>query len=552
MYNWWKSDEPDMIIRMADADDINFVFKDGHNRIPIGPTERAVFIKDGKIMGIIDQDTIKIADEWTDKKIHTVMWRKEKDWGKVRRFLGKMIGRDGKELKSRTYVETIKRRVLDGYIHVLFVDATVIDLDIPINEADGVFTGDARENLTGKCTIRMEFEPLETPKQMRLLTEDKYFTKRDLVGRLRDEIVSEVLKPSMKGFEADEIYGNREVREAAEMTLLHELKHTFDSWGIGVRKVILNWDTPKRVLDDHELVRKKTEIDKEVAVREMEREKEDRERTYQQRVEMERLDLDIRKREKALGLAREIEVAKLDVADRKSELDNKKKRERIDQAAYMLEIMNLRRREREINMMEMRRKRVEMDMEREWERHRIEMDREEQRAGREIEREYKKNIAELERRTSEQAHAREVAAMTQHHKKEMKERDLEARRIAVDERLTMVETLGRHGGISKGQVDVAAVIGATGDEAAKTRAEAMKTETEGRGELYSASAMGVDGAAGAVMKMSEGTQVNVGEGGGDEGKKDVLAELRELMQMYRDGLLTQEEFGLMKKKLLGK
>ena len=92
MYYWWKSDEPDMIIRMADADDINFIFKDGHNRIPIGPTERAVFIKDGKMLGTIDQDTIKIADEWEEEKIHTIHWKKEKSEGKIKRFIGKLTG----------------------------------------------------------------------------------------------------------------------------------------------------------------------------------------------------------------------------------------------------------------------------------------------------------------------------------------------------------------------------------------------------------------------------------------------------------------------------
>ncbi len=550
MYNWWKSDEPDMIIRMADADDINFVFKDGHNRIPVGPTERAVFLKDGKIMGIIDQDTIKIADEWKEKKIHSVQWRNEKDWGKVRRFFGKMVGKKAEEIEKKTYVETIKRRVIDGYIHVLFVDATTIDLEIPIDEDDGIFTGDAAENLTGKCIIRMEFDPLETPKQMRLLSEDKCFTKGDLIARLRDEIVSEGLKPAMKGFEANEVFGNREVREASEMAIIHELKNTFANWGIVVRKVITNWDTPERVRDDHELARRKADIDKEIAIREMEREKEEREKDYRQRLEMERLDLDIRKRQKALALAREIEEAKIEVADRKNELENKKKRERIDQAAYMLEIMNLRRREREISMMDTRRSRLEMDTEREWERHRIEMEREEQRARRELEREHNRQLMEIERRAGERDHAREMADRAHDHKKEMKEKDLEARRLAMDERLSMVEALGKHGGIAKGQVDVADVIRATGDEAAKTRAEAMKTETEGRGDLYTATAMGVDGTSKAVMKMSEGAKVNVGQGGDGGTDREIMNELRELTQMYRDGLLSEDEFRIMKKKLM--
>ena len=254
MYNWWKSDEPDMIIRMADADDINFIFKDGHNRIPIGPTERAVFIKDGKMLGTIDQDTIKIADEWEEEKIHTIHWKKEKSEGKIKRFIGKLTGRKKDEdHEVREYVETIKRRVLDGYIHVLFVDATTIDMEIPVHESDGVYTGDSEEHLTGNMILRFEFDPLQTPKQLRLLSRDKSISVGELRERLRDEIMSEAVKPVLNSYEADEIYGNREVRESSEMAVLHELKKTLGHWGIDIQKVVANWDTPERVRLDHEL-----------------------------------------------------------------------------------------------------------------------------------------------------------------------------------------------------------------------------------------------------------------------------------------------------------
>ena len=186
MYNWWKSGNPDMIIRMADGKDIKTLFKRGHNRIPIGPTERAVFIKDGKMLGIIDQDTIKIADEWTESKIHTIYWKKEKEEGKLKGFFRKLAGKEKEtEYEAEQYQETISKRVVDGFINVLLVDATTIDLAFPINTADDVFTADARENLTGKLTLRIEFDPLQTAKQMKLLTKSKAMTTLELSNRIQ-------------------------------------------------------------------------------------------------------------------------------------------------------------------------------------------------------------------------------------------------------------------------------------------------------------------------------------------------------------------------------
>ena len=553
MYNWWKSDEPDMIIRMADADDINFIFKDGHNRIPIGPTERAVFIKDGKMLGTIDQDTIKIADEWEEEKIHTVHWKKEKSDGKIKRFIGRLTGKKKEEdHEERDYIETIRKRVLDGYIHVLFVDATTIDMKIPISESDGVYTGDSEEHLTGNMILRFEFAPLETPKQLRLLSRDKSLSVGELRERLRDEIISEAVKPVLNSYEADEIYGNREVRESSEMAVLHELKKTLGHWGIDIQKVIANWDTPERVRLDHKLALKKAEIDREIATREMERVKETREREYGMKIEGERLDFEIKKREKALTLAKTIEDAKIEVADKRNDLEDRKQRARIDRAAYMLEIMNLKRREREINQMELRRQRIEMDTEREWERHKMAMDREEKRAYTEIDREYKKHLAGIESTTLEHTHAKEMTAISQAHKVGMKEKELEARRIAAEERMGLVQVLGDHGGIGKGQVDVADVLRATGDEAEKIRAEAVKSETDGKGDLYSAAAMGVKDSAGAVMTLGGEPKLTVIGAAKDEStSKNTMAELRELTQMYRNGLLDEAEFRTMKKKLMG-
>ena len=283
----------------------------------------------------------------------------------------------------------------------------------------------------------------------------------------------------------------------------------------------------------------------------MERVKETREREYRLKIEDERLDFDIRKREKALELAKTIEDAKIEVADKRNDLEDRKQRARIDRAAYMLEIMNLKRKEREINQMELRRQRMEMDTEREWERHKMAMDREEKRARTEIDKQYQKHLAEIERTTLEQTHAKEMTAISQAHKVGMKEKELEARRIAAEERLGLVQVLGDHGGIGKGQVDVADVLRATGDEAEKIRAEAVKSETDGKGDLYSAAAMGVKDSAGAVMTLGGEPKLTViGAAKAESTSKNTMEELRELTRMYRDGLLDEAEFKTMKKKLM--
>ena len=424
MYNWWKSGNPDMIVRMADGKDIKFLFERGHNRIPIGPTLRAVFIKDGKMLGIIDQDTIKIADEWKEEKIHTVYWKKETDEGIFKRFFRKLAGREKEEeYEAWDYHETITKRVVDGYINVLLVDATTIDLPFSINAGDDVFTADARENLSGRLTVRFEFDPLQTPKQMKLLTKSKAMTVQDLCDRIRDEIISEVVKPVLNGFNSDEIYGNREIREMSEMAVMHEMEKTFDTWGIKLHKVIFNLDTPDRIKMDHELKKKKAEIDQEIDKKELEwkkteverlhrkeiedqqwkdeLERKEREREYQHKLTKEKEQWEDEQKEKAREEGKKLEKDKIELEENKHRLEMRKQRAEIDQNSYMTELMSIRRRTRELQMEETRRERGKMDMEKEWDRHKRKMDQERQRYERDLERKEQEHMQEMERKHQE-------------------------------------------------------------------------------------------------------------------------------------------------------
>ncbi|MDP6156849.1 MAG: hypothetical protein QGH39_04435 [Candidatus Thermoplasmatota archaeon] len=271
MHNWWKSGRPDIVIRMADGKDIKYLFDRGFNNIPIGPTERAVFIKEGRLLGIIDKDSLKIANRTEEDLVHALHWKKETNEEKIKNNLSKVFDLGAPEdLGLDDYFQMIRKKISTGYINVLIVDATSIDLEFPFDDTDEIYTADAGDRLGGTLTLRFEFDPHETPKQLKLLGRAQAVTLNALRKRLRDEIISEVIKPTLKEFSSDEIYGNREVRSTAEMSVLHQMKKTLGLWGIVIEKVILNLDTPGKVKMDSHLAKRKAAVEGEMAIDEME------------------------------------------------------------------------------------------------------------------------------------------------------------------------------------------------------------------------------------------------------------------------------------------
>ena len=270
MHNWWKSGRPDIVIRMADGKDIKYLFEHGFNKIPIGPTERAVFIKEGKLLGVIDKDSLRITDRSEEELIHALHWKSETDENKIKEGLSKFLDMGPREnLGLQDYYQLIRKKITTGYINVLIVDATSIDLEFPFDAADEIYTADARDRLGGILTLRFEFDPHEIPKQLKLLGRAQAVTLNALRKRLRDEIISEVIKPTLGEYKSDEIYGNREVRTTAEMSVLHQMKKTLGLWGILVEKVILNLDTPGKVKMDSDLAKRRAAVAGEMATDEM-------------------------------------------------------------------------------------------------------------------------------------------------------------------------------------------------------------------------------------------------------------------------------------------
>jgi len=275
MHNWWKSGRPDIVIRMADGKDIKYLFDHGFNKIPIGPTERAVFIKEGKLLGIIDKDSLRVSDRSEVELVHALHWKSETDENKIKENLSKILDLGLREdVGLDDYYRMIRKRISSGYINVLIVDATSIDLEFPFDDTDEIYTADARDRLGGRLTLRFEFDPHETPKQLKLLGRAQAVTLNAMRKRLRDEIISEVIKPTLKEYSSDQIYGNRELIATAEMAVMHRMKKTLGLWGIIVEKVILNLDTPGKVKMDSELAKRRAAMEGEMAMDEMEQARE--------------------------------------------------------------------------------------------------------------------------------------------------------------------------------------------------------------------------------------------------------------------------------------
>ena len=605
VYNWWKSHDPDMIIRMADDKDIKYLFKRGHNRIPIGPTERAVFIKNGKMLGLIDQDTIKIADQWDEKRIDTVYWKKEDDEGKFKRFFKRLAGvKKEVEYDIVDYYRTIQKRVVDGHINVLIVDATTLDLDFSIGPREEVYTADARENITGNLTVRFHFDPLETPKQMNLLSESKAMTKKGLSKRIWNEIMSEVIKPVLNGFNSDEIYGNRDVREMAEMAVMHEMEKTFDMWGIKLKKVIFNLDTPERVKMDHELAKKKAELDQEMAMKELswkkagaERlhrkeveirewedglERRERERQYQLRLRKEKEEWEDERKEKVRDEGKRIEGDKMVLEEEKKELELKFQRREFDEGMYRVKQMQLIRRERELDMDKRRQNRIEGHLKVEWDRHRIKMDKEEQRLEGELKMRQQAHLEEMER--IHQEHLREIEKgkprgevirrtdeqikqlQREIHELEMAIVDAPVEKIIylkdmIKEKTEQLRII-REGGTE----DIAITTGgSTGDkymdakkEAASKDAyvEVVHEEREYQEGDKQWARDAIDRTVGSMQRVQEAQAAGLGGGRAPSPEKSpkdlMMAEFKELKEMKEMGMLTEEEFEERRKKLIGK
>ncbi len=471
MYNWWKSGNPDMIIRMADDKDMKFLFKHGLNRIPIGPTERAVFIKDGKMLGLIDQDTIKIADEWTEERI-----------GRIKKFFRKLAGmKKEPEYEQWDYHQSIKKRVMDGHINVLLVDATTIDISVPISSTHEVFTADARENITGKLILRFSFDLLQTPKQMNLLTKSKAMTVPALSQRIQDEIFSEVVKPVISQYNSDEIYGNREIREMSEMAVTHEMEKTFDTWGMNVEKVILNLDTPERIKRDHELNKIKDKLDHEKELEQLEWkkekeerlhkwereeeeylhrkkiedqewrdgiEKEEREREYERHVQLEKEKWEKKRKEEVREEKLRIEADRRELEEQQHELELKKKRDEIDLMAYMNKVESLQEKEDQLQRLEYRRRQAEDEQKEEWEFHKRRMDAKEQDLRRtmaekqqahvqEMEKKHDEHVSEMEKKHAEHKAKLEQEIHKMKHDEEMREKERREREKVADTEATM-------------------------------------------------------------------------------------------------------------------
>ncbi len=275
MHNWWKSGRPDIVIRMADGKDIKYLFEHGFNKIPIGPTERAVFIKEGKLLGIIDKDSFRIADHTEEELVYALHWKSETDENKIKKNLAKFLKLDLRnDVGLEDYYRLIRKRITTGYINLLIVDATSIDLDFPFETADEIYTADSRDCLGGTLTLRFDFDPHETPKQLKLLGRAQAVTLNALRKRLRDEIISEVIKPTLGKYTSDEVYGNRDIRTTAEMSVLHQMKKTLGLWGIIVEKVILNLDTPGKVKMDSDFAKRSAAVEGEMTLDELEQARE--------------------------------------------------------------------------------------------------------------------------------------------------------------------------------------------------------------------------------------------------------------------------------------
>ena len=584
VYNWWKSGNPDMIIRMADDKDVNYLFKKGHNRIPIGPTERAVFIKDGKMLGLIDQDTIKIADEWTEDRTETIYWKKDDDEGKFKRFMRKMAGVEKEpEYERWDYHGTIRKRVVDGHINILLVDATTIDLAFPLTSSDEVYSADHREKLTGKLIMRFEFDSLNTPKQMNLLSMSKAMTVKGLENRLRDEMISEVVKPVLSQYNSDEIYGNREVREFAEMAVMNELDKTFNTWGVKLQKVIFNLDTPERVKADHELAKKKADIDQEMAKKELEwkkaqierlhrketedqqwqneTEKKDREREYRAKVEQEKIEWEEKIREKTRVENRKVEEEKMELDKKKHDLELDKEKGEIDLKVYQVKELNLIRKERELTRQESRQKDVERQMWQDWEWHKQDMDEKEQELRRKMTERQRAHTQEMEKMHEERLREIEKTTLVQEHVERMKDRES-------DERL---RSLDRLKDMDAGQIDASATLflqdkAGDSEEVAKAfqekfslerHKEAAREERERQEREKTRIMDTVDRAVGSMQQVQD-----VQAGGLSGGKTAVvderspkermMEEFKELKELKDMGMLTEEEFEERRKGLLGK
>ncbi len=607
VYNWWKSGNPDMIIRMADDKDVNYLFKKGHNRIPIGPTERAVFIKNGKMLGLIDQDTIKIADEWTEDRVETIYWKKDDDEGRFKRFMRKIAGVEKEpEYERWDYHGTIRKRVVDGHINILLVDSTTIDLDFPLTSSDEVYSADAREKLTGKLIMRFEFDSLNTPKQMNLLSKSKAMTVKGLENRLRDEMISEVVKPVLSQYNSDEIYGNREVREFAEMAVMNELEKTFYTWGVKLQKVIFNLDTPERVKADHELEKKKAEIDQEMAEKELEWkkaqaerlhrkeiedqqwqyeiEKKDREREYRSKVEQEKMEWEEKIREKTRVENRKVEEEKMELDKKKHELKLDKEKGEIDLKVYQVKELNFMRKERELTRQESRQKEAERQMWQDWEWHKQDMDEKEQELRRkmaerqqahsqEMEKMHNEHLREIEKgkieggikRDGIEASNEQIRQLQREiHELEMKITDAPTEKLEFLQRIYESKTeqlrMAQQGATDR-QLGTVGGETAAGYMAAKKERASLERHLEATREEREHQTAEKSRIMDTVDKTVESMQrVQEAQAGGLSGgkavvderssKEKMMEEFKELKEMKEEGLLTEEEFEERRKKLL--
>ena len=274
MYNWWKGSRPDIIVRELDHKDIEKIFQHGRNTIPIGPTQFAVVIKEGKMLATLSQEKIKIGSTKYERESNTTQWRKDGVWSEqfgtqMTRLIGE---RDPPEPSDQ--INYIKERVRDGYLHIVMADATTIDVEMPVSESHNVYSKDHKEKFTGYFKIRFEFDSQNIPKVLGLMGEQKSLTKGALMSRLEDEIIP-LLQESTKKYDPDEIIGNKNLREQIEMTIRMELRKTFENWGISVQNVMSNWNESDTIQKKSKMAAldRTTEFEKEKFLKQRELEK---------------------------------------------------------------------------------------------------------------------------------------------------------------------------------------------------------------------------------------------------------------------------------------
>ena len=498
MYNWWKSDNPDTIIRIADENDVRYLFNRGVNEIPIGPTENAIFIKDGKLLAVIDQDTIKIADEWKEEEIHTIYWKKERDHEEFKTFFGKILDtKEHDKYNVQHYHNTINKRVMDGNINIVIVASTTLELLYPIGETDEIYPKDYTDTITGKVRIRFRFDTLNLSNVVKLLGRTKSITTWDLRNRLGDEIVAEALRPVMKKYIIEDIYGNRDVREDIENAIMHELKHTFLDWSIELKKVVVNWNPSDYVRKRADLERKRAGLDYDLAIEEMHRTIDNKKRAgtlgeLMNKTRFEEEKNKILKEFNVKELASEFHLEMM-----KRELGKDMVKEEINTQKELGRIQH------DGKMEEAKRK---YEMEKHEAQHRIEMNELESK-NTEIKRgEILLNQQDKIRavrdsfdviwnrmaREREEEHRLKIERDKERydHIKTMKEKDIEGRKVFTNASTEIVESIGKHGGFSDGNTDGASMIEAMiksqstviDSEAGKVIAEAKAADIHKNGD----------------------------------------------------------------------